>query len=44
MRVKVKDLKPNPFRRIDRYPIDPEKVEGYQDLKGCQKLMRHLKR
>ena len=27
MLLLVKDLKPNPFRRIDRYPINREKVE-----------------
>lgn len=28
MKVKVENLKPNPFRRIDKYPIDREKVEA----------------
>lgn len=28
MRVKVKDIKPNPFRNIDHYPIDRDKVEA----------------
>lgn len=27
MKILVKDLKPNPFRKIDKYPIDKEKVE-----------------
>jgi len=27
MKVAVKDLRPNPFRHIERYPIIPEKVE-----------------
>jgi len=26
MKIKVKDLKPNPYRRMDRYPIDLNKV------------------
>jgi len=28
MQLQVSDLKPNPFRRIKRYPIDREKVES----------------
>jgi ParB/RepB/Spo0J family partition protein len=28
MEVKVSEIKPNPFRRIDRYPINREKVEA----------------
>jgi ParB-like chromosome segregation protein Spo0J len=28
MQIKVNDLKPNPFRRIDKYPIDAERVES----------------
>lgn len=28
MKVKVKDLKPNPFRNLDKYPIDKYKVEA----------------
>jgi len=28
MKVKVKHLEPNPFRRIDKYPIDRNKVES----------------
>ncbi len=28
MLIKVKDLVPNPFRRMETYPIDREKVEG----------------
>lgn len=28
MKVKVENLKPNPFRRIDKYPINREKVEA----------------
>jgi len=31
MRIKVKDLEPNPFRRMEHYPIDPTKV---RDLKA----------
>lgn len=27
MKVNVKNLQPNPFRRMDRYPIDREKIE-----------------
>jgi hypothetical protein len=26
-RVKVKDLRPNPYRRLDQYPLDPDKVQ-----------------
>lgn len=28
MKIRVEDLRPNPFRRIDRYPISREKVEA----------------
>ena len=28
MKIKVKDLEPNPFRHIDKYPIDRVKVEA----------------
>jgi len=28
MKVQVKELRPNPYRRIEKYPIDREKVEG----------------
>jgi len=28
MKIKVKELQPNPFRKIDRYPIDIGKVEA----------------
>jgi len=28
MKVQVKDLKPNPFRKIEKYPINKEKVNG----------------
>jgi len=28
MKVKIKDLKPNPFRDIKNYPINPEKIES----------------
>ena len=31
MLVKVRDLLPNPFRRIERYPIRPEKVEALRE-------------
>jgi hypothetical protein len=34
VRVRVKDLKPNPFRNIDRYPIDREKVEALKTSIG----------
>ena len=27
MKIAIKDLKPNPFRHFDHYPINPEKVE-----------------
>jgi hypothetical protein len=30
MKVKVKDIKPNPFRRIESYPINREKVEQFK--------------
>ncbi|KKK98424.1 hypothetical protein LCGC14_2642910, partial [marine sediment metagenome] len=26
MKIALKDIKPNPFRRIKQYPINPEKV------------------
>lgn len=29
--VKLKDIKPNPFRHIERYPIRPEKVRALRD-------------
>jgi len=28
MKIKVKDLKPNPFRNMEKYPIDPIKVRA----------------
>ena len=28
MKVKVKDLKPNPYRNMEKYPVDREKVEA----------------
>ncbi len=28
MKVLIKDLKPNPFRKMDKYPIDRQKVES----------------
>ena len=28
MEIKVSNLKPNPFRNIDNFPIDREKVEA----------------
>lgn len=28
MKIKVKDLKPNPYRQMDKYPIDRAKVEA----------------
>jgi len=28
MKVKIKDLRPNPFRDMERYPIDAEKVDS----------------
>jgi ParB/RepB/Spo0J family partition protein len=28
MKAKVKDIKPNPFRDMSRYPINPEKVDN----------------
>lgn len=31
MQVKVRDLHPNPFRRIERYPIRREKVEALRE-------------
>jgi ParB-like chromosome segregation protein Spo0J len=30
-RVLIKDLKPNPFRRLDEYPIDRDKVEALKE-------------
>lgn len=31
MRIAVKDLLPNPFRKIDRYPIDQQKVDHLKE-------------
>jgi len=31
MKVLVKDLKPNPYRKIDKYPIDRTKVESLKE-------------
>ncbi len=28
MKIEVKKLKPNPFRRMDRYPMDPHKIDA----------------
>jgi hypothetical protein len=28
LQIKVKDLRPNPFRNLDRYPIDREKIDN----------------
>lgn len=30
MRVRIKDLKPNPFRDMDNYPLIPEKLESLE--------------
>lgn len=27
MKIKIKDLEPNPFRLVDKFPVDPHKVE-----------------
>ncbi len=31
MRVKLRDINPNPFRRIDEYPLDPTRVEALKN-------------
>jgi len=31
MEIKVKDLKPNPYRDMENYPIDQEKIESLKD-------------
>lgn len=31
MKVKVKDLEPNPYRNMEKYPIDPYKVEALKN-------------
>ena len=31
MKVKVKDLKPNPYRNMDKYPMDPFKIEALKN-------------
>ncbi|GAH85311.1 unnamed protein product [marine sediment metagenome] len=31
MKVKIKDLEPNPFRDMDHYPINPEKIESLKN-------------
>jgi len=30
MKVKVKDLKPNPYRNFDTNPIDPQRVKEHE--------------
>ena len=34
MKVKVKDLVPNPYRNMEKYPIDPYKVEALKNSIG----------
>jgi hypothetical protein len=31
MEIEVKDLKSNPFRRMENYPVDREKIENLKN-------------
>jgi hypothetical protein len=42
VKVKVKDLRPNPFRRLDRYPIDRDKIEALKESIGSTGFWRNI--